>query len=188
MMSDSVKGYIAAANHAVARGLEISMGILSVIMLVIIALTLAVGVFFRYVLNSGLPFTGVLPTVLFPWFIMSGVIVATLRNEHILVDYLLVRMPPTVSSWILAGTRVLAIVTFILLTITSIKMLPLLGSSKIEILGWPNSWKYLSLPLGFIGIALCNVIALVNSLLQPSNRNGESSLNPISVGDEETEV
>lgn len=125
----------------------------------------ALGVFYRYILNDSLEYATALPTVLFPYFIMSGVILATASREHLGVDYVLLKMPERVQPWILAATKLLVAVALILISLAYLELVPTLALRVTLALGWPASWTFYSLPAGFIGLAIYSITDLLMDLL-----------------------
>lgn len=158
-------GWLGGWLERVRRALEASTKVVCVCALVVVALTLGAGVFFRYVVGSTPPFTGVLPLALFPWLIMGGAVMAATRREHLAVDYFLLKLPRSPRRFVSLSTKLLVAVVFALVVGISLNILPLVGNRTIPVLNISASWVFLSIPLGFAGLALCSAMDFVEELV-----------------------
>lgn len=152
---------VGAVQSALVTVAKIVCAITGTIMVIMVFL----GVFYRYVLNASLDYATALPTVLFPYFIMSGAILAAPYGQHLSVDYVLLKMPKRVQPWILVATKLLVAVALILISLASLQLVPTLAMRTTPTLGWPASWTFYSLPVGFIGLALYSITDLLMDLL-----------------------
>lgn len=144
--------------------MEVSTKVICVCALVVVALTLGAGVFFRYVVGSTPPFTGVLPLALFPWLIMGGAVMAATRREHLAVDYFLLKLPRSPRRFVSLSTKLLVTIVFVAVVAISLNILPLVGNRIIPVLNISASWVFLSIPLGFAGLALCSAMDFLEEL------------------------
>jgi TRAP-type C4-dicarboxylate transport system permease small subunit len=151
-------GVLQAALVTVAKLVCVITGTIMVIMVFL-------GVFYRYVLGDSLEYATALPTVLFPYFIMSGAILAAAFRQHLSVDYVLLRTPEQVQPWILVATKLLVAVALILISLACLELLPTLARRVTPVLGWPASWTFYSLPVGFVGLAIYSITDLLMGLL-----------------------
>ena len=93
---------LAAAAHKAEAGIEIvckSVLLLSGFGLLAV---LVVNVFVRYVLEGSLEAASELPTLLFPWFVMGGIVLAAVRGNHVAMQLTMHKLPP-------GGRRVLSL-------------------------------------------------------------------------------
>lgn len=157
-MSRVAVGAVQSALVTVAKAVCAITGTVMVIMV-------ALGVFYRYVLGDSLEYATALPTVLFPYFIMGGVILAAASRQHLGVDYVLLRLPERVQPWILVTTKLLVAVAMILISLACLELVPTLARRVTPVLGWPASWTFYSLPAGFIGLAIYSITDLLMDLL-----------------------
>jgi TRAP-type transport system small permease protein len=156
-----IRGAVGGLQAALVSVAKIVCVITGTIMIIMVAL----GVFYRYVLGDSLEYATALPTVLFPYFIMSGAILAAAHGQHLSVDYVLLRMPQRVQPWLLIATKLLVVVALILISLACLELLPTLARRVTPVLGWPASWTFYSLPLGFVGLAIYSVTDLLMDLL-----------------------
>lgn len=136
----------------------------------LMAVLVFLGVFYRYVLNEGLAYANALPPFLFPYFIMSGAVVAAVRGEHLSVDYFLRKTPRVSQRWVPVLTRLLVAVVFLWVAAVSFELVPVLANRTDPVLGWPASWSFYSLPAGFALLALHSFIEGIRQLLTTEDR------------------
>jgi TRAP-type C4-dicarboxylate transport system permease small subunit len=111
----------------------------------------------RYVTGSSLQWANEVPELLFPWLVMSGVVIAAQGGAHIATTFLMEALPP-------AGRRILATLAWLVvaalyatLTVATFRMLEIVHDEKSPILQLPGSITYACV-MG--GIALLSVLAL----------------------------
>ena len=142
-----------------------SMRVVCVLSGVAMAVTVFLGVFYRYALGDSLAYATGLPTVLFPYFIMSGAVLAAAKGEHLDVDFVLVRMPRALRRWLPLATKLLVIIVFSFVSFVGIGLLPTLALRTVPLLGWPASWAFYSVPIGFGILAIYTATDAVVALL-----------------------
>lgn len=130
----------------------------------VMAVMVFLGVFYRYVLSEGLPYANALPPFLFPYFIMSGAVVAAVRGEHLSVDYFLRKTPEITQRWIPVLTKLLVTIAFVYIAAVSFELISVLANRTNPVLGWPASWSFYSLPLGFSLLAIHSLIEAVREV------------------------
>ncbi len=122
---------------------------------------LVVNVFVRYVLEGSVEAASELPALLFPWFVMGGVVLAAVRGNHVAMQLTMHLLPP-------AGRRVLAFVihglscvVFAVLAWHSVENTLIAHDELSTILHVPGSVGYAALTLAFSLLALCALTALL---------------------------
>lgn len=122
---------------------------------------LVVNVFVRYVLEGSVEAASELPTLLFPWFVMGGIVLAAVRGNH-------VAMQLTMHSLRPAGRRVLSMlihglsaVVFAVLGWSAVENTVIAHDELSTILHVPGSVGYAALTLAFFLLALCALTAFV---------------------------
>lgn len=138
---------------------------LIVILLGIMVSNVAVGVFFRYVLNNSLPWTEELARYLMVWFAFIGMAVAFRQEEHVNVSFVVNLFPLSIRNLI----KIIAysLVLFFLITLFSqslnvLKVVKIQTSPSMRI---PMLYPYLSVTFGSLLMAI-EVIRLISSSLQ----------------------
>lgn len=142
----------------------------------LMAVLVFLGVFYRYVLNEGLAYANALPPFLFPYFIMSGAVVAAVRGEHLSVDYFLRKAPRGAQRWVPGLTRLLVAVAFVWIAAVSFELIPVLANRTNPVLGWPASWSFYSFPAGFALLAIHSFIEGIRKLLTPEDRTANGTV------------
>jgi TRAP-type transport system small permease protein len=122
---------------------------------------LVVNVFVRYVLQGSVEAASELPALLFPWFVMGGIVLAAVRGNHVAMQLTMHTLP-------LAGRRVLSLlihglsaVVFAALGWHAIENTMIAHDELSTILHVPGSFGYAALTVTFFMLALCAVTAFV---------------------------
>ena len=111
----------------------------------------------RYVTGSSLQWANEVPELLFPWLVMSGVVIAAQNGAHIATTFLMEALPA-------AGRRIVATLAWLVvaalygtLTVATFRMLEIVHDEKSPILQLPGSITYGCV---MVGMALLAVLAL----------------------------
>ncbi|MFD0666580.1 TRAP transporter small permease [Ramlibacter sp. MAHUQ-53] len=110
----------------------------------------------RYATGASLQWANEVPELLFPWLVMSGVVLASLQGAHIATTFLMeavgagARRIVTVVSWSVVA------VLYATLTVATFRMLEVVHDEKSPILQLPGSITYACV-MG--GMALLSVLA-----------------------------
>jgi TRAP-type transport system small permease protein len=124
---------------------------------VVIFVILTANTVLRYITGTSLQWANEVPELLFPWLVMSGVVLAALHGAHIATTFLMEALP--------AGTRrIVASVSWLVvsglyatLTVATLRMLEVVHDEKSPILQLPGSITYACV---MVGMALLAVLAL----------------------------
>lgn len=122
---------------------------------------LVVNVFVRYVLEGSVKAASELPTLLFPWFVMGGVVLAAVRGNHVAMQLTMHTLPPPgrrVLSLLIHG---LSTVVFAVLGWHAIENTVIAHDELSTILHVPGSVGYAALTATFFMLALCAATAFV---------------------------
>lgn len=122
---------------------------------------LVVNVFVRYVLEGSLEAASEFPTLLFPWFVMGGVVLAAVRGNHVAMQLTMHALPPAgrrVLSFFIHG---LSAVVFSILSWSAIENTLIAHDEVSTILHVPGSVGYAALTIAFLLLALCAITAFV---------------------------
>jgi len=111
----------------------------------------------RYATGSSLQWANEVPELLFPWLVMSGVVIAAQSGAHIATTFLMQALPA-------AGRRIVATLAWGVvallygtLSVATFRMLPIVHDEKSPILQLPGSITYACV-MG--GMALLGALAL----------------------------
>jgi len=134
---------------------------------------LSVNVALRYAAGSSLAWASELPELLFPWMIMSGVVLAAQHGSHIAVVILTQRLGDS-RRWVLAMGSVLVAVLYTYLAWQAYPLMEISADERSPIMGVPGSVTVLCLMLGFVLLALVT-LSQIPSLLNPSAADSTDS-------------
>jgi TRAP-type C4-dicarboxylate transport system permease small subunit len=114
----------------------------------------AIGVFFRYVLNSALPWAEESDRYLFIWLSFVGASITMRRKAHIAVDILVRYFKPGLRQWValLAHACVLSFLAVVFWA--SGPVIEVTSHTRATATDIPISWVYLAAPVGCILIAI----------------------------------
>ena len=127
-------------------------------------LILISNVVLRYFFASSLEWAAELPELLFPWFVMAGVVLAASHNAHIQIAFLVDRAGPAMAKALSVLRAVLIFATYGLLSWIALELLPIVADEHSPVLGVPNSVTYAALLFGFALIGLKELTTLIRGL------------------------
>ncbi|NTG51640.1 TRAP transporter small permease subunit [Agrobacterium rhizogenes] len=138
-----------------------------VIILSGIALTVVTtaNVVIRYVSTSGgLSYAQELPMLMFPWFIIAGIVIAAHAGGHMAVEWLYDKLdgrPRTIALIVANGISVAA---FLVLAYQAGVVAEIAGAEQSAVLQLPNSIGYYSLSIGAVLVAVVTIAATARVL------------------------
>jgi TRAP-type C4-dicarboxylate transport system permease small subunit len=108
----------------------------------------------RYLTGSSLQWANEVPELLFPWLVMSGVVLAALQGAHIATTFLMDAVPArtrravTVASWLVVAGL------YATLAVATLRMLEIVHDEKSPILQLPGSITYGCVMVGMVLLAV----------------------------------
>jgi TRAP-type C4-dicarboxylate transport system permease small subunit len=133
-------------------------GVLYLTLTVVFAI-LCANVFLRYVSGTSLASASELPELLFPWMIMSGVVLAAQHGSHIAVVILTQKLGDA-RRWVLAGGSLVVAVLYGVLATMAWPLAEIAADEKSPMLQVPGSVSVYCLMLGFGLLALVTLCHL----------------------------
>lgn len=122
--------------------------------LVTMFLALTAEVIVRYVTKTSLGWPAELPNFMFPWLVMSGIVLAAQHGAHISVTLLLGKIGRGAQRFLLLAMQVVAALTFFYLAWIGLDVLEITGSEVYPVTGVSARWAYLALIAGFAGVGI----------------------------------
>ncbi|TMV85388.1 TRAP transporter small permease [Thioclava sp. BHET1] len=119
----------------------------------------------RYFTDRSLGWPTELPNILFPWLIMSGIVIAAQRGAHIAAEPVRMLLGDGAVRALLMGLHLLVAVSFTYLGWLSLTVIAITKIQVFPMTGLGQSWAYSSMLFGFGGIALASIINMVRVLL-----------------------
>jgi TRAP-type C4-dicarboxylate transport system permease small subunit len=132
-----------------------------------IALTavMTANVFARYALASGgFSFAQELPMLMFPWFIVAGIVIAAHAGGHMAVEWLYDKLGggARLGAFVLANA--ISIVSFLVLGYQAVVVAEIAGSEYSPVLQLPNSIGYYALAVGALLVSFVTFAATLRVL------------------------
>lgn len=160
-------GHAATLVAWIDGALVASSIVLAISSLVIMFLALMAEVVVRYLTNQGMGWPSEMPNILFPWLVMSGVVLGAQRGQHIAVTALLGLLGRTGNRLLLLALQVLIAATFFYLAYIGFDVLEITGTEEFPVTGITAYWAYLALIVGFSGLGITALTTFVRLLLAP---------------------
>ncbi len=114
----------------------------------------------RYATGSSLQWANEVPELLFPWLVMSGVVLAAQHGAHITTSFLMDKMSGAARRfWSVLGWAVVSVL-YGTLALATWRMLDIVHDEKSPILQIPGSITYACV---MVGMALLAVLAVMSA-------------------------
>jgi TRAP-type C4-dicarboxylate transport system permease small subunit len=123
---------------------------------------LCTDVFLRYISGSSLRWAAEIPELLFPWLVMSGVVLAAQHGAHIATTFLADAVHGRARDAIAMVGHVAIIGAYGLLAVVTARQIPIVADERSPILQVPGSVTYICLLIGFALIALVHLAELMH--------------------------
>lgn len=108
----------------------------------VIFVILVVNTVLRYATGSSLEWANEVPELLFPWLVMSGVVLAALHNAHIATTFLMDALPAHARRMVAAVAWTVVAALYATLSWATFNMLEIVHDEKSPILQMPGSLTY----------------------------------------------
>lgn len=108
----------------------------------------------RYLSGSSLQWANEVPELLFPWLVMSGVVLAAQQGAHIATTFLMDAVPARVARAVATTTWLAVAGLYLTLALATLRMLEVVHDEKSPILGLPGSITYACVMVGMVMLAL----------------------------------
>lgn len=128
---------------------------------VLIFVILAVNTILRYATGSSLQWANEVPELLFPWLVMSGVVMAAQRGAHITTTFLVDKLSPPVRRGLAIAVSLLVCGLYGTLAWATWRMLDIVHDEKSPILQVPGSVTYAAVMGAMVMLA---VLALASAV------------------------
>ena len=142
----------------------------------VVFLILAANVGLRYAAGTSLRWASELPELLFPWIIMSGVVLASQHGSHIAVVLLTQKLGDS-RRWVLAAGCVIVAALYLGLTWAAWPLMEISADEYSPIMQVPGSVTVGCLMLGFVLLAVVT-LTQIPALLQPRDAGAQEDTDP----------
>jgi TRAP-type transport system small permease protein len=138
---------------------------ISLFALVSMFLALCAEVIVRYVTKSSLGWPSELPNFMFPWLVMSGIVLAAQHGAHISVTLVLGKLARGAQRGLLLAMQVVVVLTFFYLAWIGLDVIEITGSEVYPVTGVSARWAYLALIAGFAGVGVTALTTFARLLI-----------------------
>lgn len=114
----------------------------------------------RYATGASLQWANEVPELLFPWLVMSGVVLAAQHGAHITTSFLMDKLPGAARRLLSVLGWVVVCMLYGTLTLATWRMLEIVHDEKSPILQVPGSITYSCV---MVGMALLAVLAVMSA-------------------------
>jgi TRAP-type C4-dicarboxylate transport system permease small subunit len=108
-----------------------------------------------------------IPELLFPWLVMSGVVLAAAHGAHITTSFLMDAVPATVRRWTAIGTWLVVATLYGTLASATYQMLEIVHDERSPIMQVPGSLTYGCVMVGLLMLGLLALKSAWNAWLTP---------------------
>ncbi|MFO1414495.1 MAG: TRAP transporter small permease [Burkholderiales bacterium] len=116
----------------------------------------------RYFTGSSLRWASEIPEQLFPWLVMSGVVLAAQHGAHIATVFLADALHGRSRQLLATAGHIAIVVAYSVLCVITARAIPIVADERSPILQIPGSVTYWCLLLGFALIALVHLAEIFN--------------------------
>lgn len=134
-----------------------------------VAVTTA-GVFFRYVLNSALPWAEEADRYLFIWLTFVGAAITMRYQAHIAVDIVVRSFKPALREWVTVLTHGCVLAFLGVVFWASARVIEITSYTRTTATDIPMSWVYLAVPVGCALIAIETLRLMARTLRRIAKR------------------
>lgn len=131
----------------------------------VIFVILVVNTMLRYATGSSLQWANEVPELLFPWLVMSGVVLAAAHRAHITTSFLMDAVPAALRRWTAIGTWLVVAALYGTLAKSTFQMLEIVHDEKSAILQLPGSLTYGCVMGGLLMLSLLALKSAWNAWL-----------------------
>ncbi len=164
--------FIDWSNRAIGAGCRFVL----YVALAVTFLILSANVGLRYAMGSSLAWASELPELLFPWIIMSGVVLAAQHGSHIAVVILTQKLGAA-RRWVLAGGAFVVAAMYLGLSVAAWPLFEISADEYSPIMQVPGSVTVGCLMLGFVLLAVVT-LTQIPALLQPRDAGAQEDTDP----------
>jgi len=119
----------------------------------------------RYVSKSGgLSYAQELPMLIFPWFIIAGIVIAAHAGGHMAVEWLYDKLDGRPRKIALIVANGISAAAFLVLGYQATVVAEIAGAEQSPVLQLPNSIGYYSLAIGAVLVAVVTIAATARVL------------------------
>jgi TRAP-type C4-dicarboxylate transport system permease small subunit len=131
--------------------------IIAVFTITVMFISLMAEVVVRYITNQGMGWPTEMPNLLFPWLVMSGIVLAAQLGKHIAVETIKSFLSKNVNRVVMMVLQLLVIATFFYLAWVGLFVIEITGSERYPVTGISAKWAYMSVIVGFAALGITGI-------------------------------
>ena len=139
---------------------SISM-VIAVITICVMFFSLMAEVVVRYITNQGMGWPTEMPNLLFPWLVMSGIVMAAQQGKHIAVETIQGFLSKNTNRFLAILLQILVVATFFYLAWVGLIVIEITGAETYPVTRVSAKWAYMSIIAGFVALGLTGVTTMV---------------------------
>lgn len=143
--------------NGVDRVIEVISMIIAVFTITVMFISLMAEVVVRYITNQGMGWPTEMPNLLFPWLMMSGIVLAAQLGKHIAVETIKSFLSKNVNRVVMMVLQLLVIATFFYLAWVGLFVIEITGSERYPVTGISAKWAYMSVIVGFAALGITGI-------------------------------
>ncbi len=140
--------------NAIERGIAALCQVVLWISTSVIFVILVANTVLRYATGASLQWANEVPEFLFPWLVMSGVVLAALQGAHIATTFLMDTVSPAARRIVATLSWLVVAGLYATLSVATFNMLEIVHDEKSPILQLPGSLTYGCVMAGMVLLAL----------------------------------
>lgn len=159
---------VLSAVNLVDKGIVAASITVAIATLSVMFVSLLLEVIIRYFSNQGLGWPTELPSILFPWLVAAGIVLAAQQGQHIAVAALPSILKINNIRRLFLLLQVITAVTFYYLAWVGLQVVEITGDEVYPATGISARWAYLALIVGFLGLGMTATTTFVKLWYAPN--------------------
>ena len=135
---------------------------------VVIFVILVANTILRYATGASLQWANEVPELLFPWLVMSGVVLAAQHGAHITTSFLVDKLPQALRQLCAVAGWLMVCALYLLLARATWLMLEIVHDEKSPILQVPGSVTYACVMVGMVMLAVLALMSAWRAWREPA--------------------
>lgn len=121
---------------------------------VVLFLILSINVFLRYLVGNSLSSAGELPELIFPWLVMSGVVLASQHGAHIAISWFVDKLSDSKRKVVAVLNCGILVAAYSTLAWGTYTLMPIVSDERTQVLKVPASVTYSCMLVAFIFLVI----------------------------------
>jgi TRAP-type transport system small permease protein len=146
--------------NVIEQGIAVVCKVLLWVSTAVTFVILVANTILRYATGASLQWANEVPELLFPWLVMSGVVLAALHSAHITTSFLMDKLGYKARRIVITAGWLIVCVLYAVLAKATFQMLEIVHDEKSPILQLPGSITYGCV---LVGMVMLGILALFSA-------------------------